>query len=209
MKEITVKLIFTEDILGTATCDKDIHSAYIASKAPDALSMEEEIAALGTEETEARATSRFSRNDLDTPILFDYQIKGFFKAACSALSRIGGRDKAHNESGKLKAHKKIIDTLIFVYPRQIPIHVNGDISYLQRPLRVSNAQGERVALAKSESIGAGSFIEITIVCLADEHTKVVEEWLGYGRFVGLGQWRNASYGRFSYEILENWKDSAL
>lgn len=42
MKEIKVKLTFLEEVLGTASADKEIHGKFIASKAPDAPSMEEE-----------------------------------------------------------------------------------------------------------------------------------------------------------------------
>lgn len=50
MKKIKVKLTFTEEILGTANATATIHDEYIASKAPDAKSREEEIAALGVAE---------------------------------------------------------------------------------------------------------------------------------------------------------------
>lgn len=52
MKKIKVKLTFTEEILGTANATATIHDEYIASKAPDAKSREEEIAALGVAEVE-------------------------------------------------------------------------------------------------------------------------------------------------------------
>ena len=122
------------------------------------------------------------------------------------LSRIGGKTetgkiKAVNESGKLTAYKKVIDGLNFVQPRMIPIHVNGDITECQRPLRAQTAQGERVSLANSEQIPAGSTCEFEIVLLDDSHEKVVLEWLDYGALRGIGQWRNSSKGRFAYEIL--------
>lgn len=44
MKNLKVKLTFIEECLGMANADKNIHSEYIASKAPDAMSREEEIA---------------------------------------------------------------------------------------------------------------------------------------------------------------------
>ena len=50
MKEITVKLTLLEDMLGTASADKEIHETYIASKADDAPSVAEEIEALGFDE---------------------------------------------------------------------------------------------------------------------------------------------------------------
>ena len=93
--------------------------------------------------------------------------------------------------------------LKLVQPRMIPIHVNGDITECQRPLRAQTAQGERVSLANSEQIPAGSTCEFEIVLLDDSHEKVVLEWLDYGALRGIGQWRNSSKGRFAYEILNS------
>lgn len=164
------------------------------------------MAALGADAVADKCMTVFPRNENGDPILYDYQIKGFFKDSCGMLSRIGGKTetgkkKAVNESGKLTAYKKVIDGLIFVQPRMIPIHVNGDITECQRPLRAQTAQGERVSLANSEQIPAGSTCEFEIVLLDDSHEKVVLEWLDYGALRGIGQWRNSSKGRFAYEIL--------
>lgn len=92
--------------------------------------------------------------------------------------------------------------MIFVQPRMIPIHVNGEITECQRPLRAQTAQGERVSLANSEQIPAGSTCEFEVMLLDDSHEKVVLEWLDYGALRGIGQWRNSSKGRFEYEVLE-------
>ena len=43
MKTLKVKLTFLEDCLGTASNNKNLHSDYIASKAPNAKSKAEEI----------------------------------------------------------------------------------------------------------------------------------------------------------------------
>ena len=86
--------------------------------------------------------------------------------------------------------------LIFVQPRMIPIHVNGEITECQRPLRAQTA-----SLANSEQIPAGSTCEFEIVLLDDSHEKVVREWLDYGALRGIGQWRNSGKGRYTYEIL--------
>lgn len=122
------------------------------------------------------------------------------------LGRIGGKDekgkkRAVNESGKLSAYKKIIDGLIFVGPRQIPLTLSGEMTECQRPMRAQTAQGERVSLANSEQIPAGSTCEFEITCMDDAHEKAVIEWLDYGKLRGLGQWRNSGKGRFTYEIL--------
>ena len=44
MKEIKVRLTFTEPILGTSPADPDIYRKFIGSKAPDAASVEDEVA---------------------------------------------------------------------------------------------------------------------------------------------------------------------
>ena len=56
-----------------------------------------------------------------------------------------------------------------------------------------------MALAKSEILPVGTTCEFTIKVLQDELLRRVENWLDYGQFNGLGQWRNGSYGRFTWE----------
>ena len=187
---------FTEPLLGTAPMDKEIYSTYIADQRPANGAGEfphDEVDSI----QEDKGKTGFHRDAAGNPILYDYVIKGFFKDTCGMLARVDGTG-----SKKLKAYKKIIDGLVFIFPRQIPITVIGEIGTLERPLRAQTAQGERVALACSEMIAAGSSIAFTLDAL---DTKVVslellEEWLNYGRFRGLGQWRNASYGRFTYTL---------
>ena len=65
------------------------------------------------------------------------------------------------------------------------------------------AQGERVALASSESIPAGATMTFDINMMVPKlHEKAIREMLDYGRLRGFGQWRNSGKGRFTYEILE-------
>ena len=113
----------------------------------------------------------------------------------SAVCEVGAPD------AQFQAYKKIIDGLIFVGPRQIPLILSGEMTECQRPLRAQTAQGERVSLANSEQIPAGSTCEFEITCMDDAHEKAVMEWLDYGKLRGLGQWRNSGKGRFTYEIL--------
>lgn len=196
MKEMRVKLTMTEPILGTASNDKEIHRNFIASHAQDALTMEEEVEAVGVDEMVERGMTVFPRNEEGKPIFWDYQIKGFCKDACGMLRKVSG-----THSSKLKAYKKEIDGLIFVRERKIPICYSGEMQTLQRPLRAQTAQGERVSLANSEMIAVGATLEFTIVCIKDDLMASVEEWLEYGALRGLGQWRNAGFGRFSWEKL--------
>ncbi len=126
-------------------------------------------------------------------------IKGFFKDACGCLSRVKTGEYA-TQSSKLKAYKKIIDGLIFVKERKIPITLSGEMGTCQRPLRAQTMQGESVALAASETVPAGSTLEFTVQMLDDSLEKVVREWFDYGAFRGFGQWRNSGKGKFTYEI---------
>lgn len=209
-EKIKVRVTLNEELLGTTPNDEELFKTFVASKAPEQEKKNEEIDSFGAEDAPLRGMTIFPKLEDGTPFIWDYQIKGFFKDACGMLSKLTGKDevtgkkkKAVNESSKLTAYKKVIDGLIFVFPRKIPINFDGEITSCQRPLRAQTPQGERVALANSEAIPAGATIEFEILCLSDEHLKVVKEWLDYGELRGLGQWRNSGKGRFSYEILES------
>lgn len=212
MEKLHVKLTFVEPILGTAPNNEEIYRDFIGSKAPDAATIEDEVAAVGADEVAEKGMTVFPRDQDGKPILWDYQVRGFFKDACSMLSRLTvkevdqatGKAKktVKNESGKMTAFKKTIDGLIFVEPRMIPLNFDGEIGICQRPLRAQTMQGERVALAMSEEIPAGATAEFTVLCLDPGHIKAVKEWLDYGSLRGIGQWRNSGKGRFRYEIIE-------
>ena len=164
---------------------------------------------LGADAVAEKGMTVFPRLEDGTPFIYDYQVKGFFKDACSMLNRLTGKDpetgkkkKAVNESSKLTAFKKVIDGMIFPQPRKIPIRFDGAVGICQRPLRAQTAQGERVALAMSESVPAGATMEFSVLCLSADHLAAVREWLDYGELRGLGQWRNSGAGRFTWEEIE-------
>lgn len=205
MKIITVKCKTFEPMLGLCPDDKQIYSSYIASKAPAEKVVDDEINAIPDDNSEMKSTI-FPRNDEGEPCFFDYQIKGFFKDTCAALSRLGGTDEdgkktAITKSGKLKAFKKTIDGNIFVSPRMIPIKFDGEMGYCERPLRADTPMGPRIALARSEQVPAGAEINFSVLLLDDSHEEVLREWLNYGHLRGFGQWRNSGMGRFSHEIV--------
>jgi len=197
-KKIRVRLTLAEGMLGTTPANETVYRDFIGTKAPDAATVEEEVAALGADAVAEKGRTVFPRLEDGTPFLYDYQIKGFFKDACSMLSRIGDKK---NESAKIKAYKKVIDGLIFVAPRKIPILFDGEMGDCQRPLRAQTAQGERVSLASSDAVPAGATMEFDIACLDEGHVPAVREWLDYGILRGLGQWRNSGKGRFTWEEI--------
>lgn len=193
--KINVHATFTEELLGTASANTELHSEYIASKAPDALKLEEEIEALGADAVEAKGMTVFPKDENGNPFLWDYQLKGFFKGACSFLRRV-----PHTKASALKSYKKQLDGLLFVFPRRIPLQLSGPLGRCQRPLRAETPQGERVALSDSETAPEGTVIDFTVECLTKEVYDVALEALEYGKLHGVGQWRNSGKGRFVCEI---------
>jgi hypothetical protein len=199
MDTYQVKLTFTEQILGTVPKSKKILMDHIIGKALRAgveLTDDQIAEELQTvEEMEEKCWTGFHTVD-DGPVLYDYVIKGFFKDACGMLRRA-----SDTRSAKLQAHKKVIDGLVFAKPRQIPLRLNGgEMAILERPLRAQTAQGERVALARSDTCPAGTTLEFKLIVLGKVKEPLLREWLDYGQLRGLGQWRNAGYGAFEYEL---------
>jgi hypothetical protein len=184
---------FLEPILGTVPKDENIYATYIGGKAEDA-DIEDELETVPS--AEEKGWTGFHQED-GKPVLYDYVIKGFFKDACGMLRRAKG-----TKSKKLKAYKKVIDGLVFVGPRRIPIDVNGEeMGVLERPLRTSGPMGDRVALARSDTCPVGSQITFEVQIIGDEVSeKLLREWLDYGQNRGIGQWRNAGYGKFIYKM---------
>lgn len=197
MKEMKVKITFTEAVLGSLPSNEELFTEFIHSKAPDAATLEEEVAALGKEEVTEKGTTVFPKTTDGKPFLYDYQILGFFKDTCGGLKRVQG-----TESSKIKAYKKEIDKLVFIKDRQNVIEGDFEIGICERPLRAQTMQGERVSLARSEEIPAGAQVEFTIIMFMDSHENAVREWLDYGRFSGIGQWRNSGKGRFVWEEIK-------
>ena len=89
---------------------------------------------------------------------------------------------------------------MFVKERRIPFILpdGEEIGDCQRPLRAQTAQGERISLANSETVPAGTQVEFTIMVMVDSLMKNVIEWLDYGQLNGIGQWHNSGKGRFTW-----------
>lgn len=215
MKMFKFKWTFIEPLLGSSTANPEIYRDYLAKNAPEVKLSEEEEAVLAAnyspDEEFQKAMTIHPKLPDGTPFQYDYQVKGYFKDACSALNRLTGKDpvtgkkkKAVNESSKLKAFKKEIDGNIFVFPRCIPIKFDGELDICERSLRASTPQGERICLAASEKAPEGSTMVFWVLCLNEDHIAAVMEWMDFGILRGTGQWRNSGMGRFTYEILDEY-----
>ena len=75
MKTTKFAITLTEEMLGTACGNPDIHKEFIASKSADAAKMEEEMAALPAAELENRSKTVFPKDEDGMPFLYDYQVK--------------------------------------------------------------------------------------------------------------------------------------
>lgn len=197
-----IRITLTEEVLGSSPSNEELLAAYIASKAPTDDLTAQEVDNIKAQAAEERTTI-FPKTADGTPFIYDYQIKGMFKDSCKALATAG---KAGYPGGKhcaaLKAYKKAIDGLIFVSPREIPYNLHGlKMGFCDRPLRAQTPMGERVSIAKSETVPAGSTIEFEVTCLDTKLEDVVRECFDYGTLRGLGQWRNSGKGRFTWEEL--------
>ena len=208
MKEASMKveIEFTEPLLGTLAGNPEIAKEFIASKHPSGEPQSDEVEAMETaEEAIEKAATIFPRID-GKPFLWDYQIKGWCKAAVLA-THIESGAYTQEQLKKLRLtmymHKRTIDKMVFVFPRQI-ILISPDgfekTGWLQRPLRGQTMKGERISLAISETMPVGTKAQFEFRWLNDKLKEPLLEWLDYGKLYGLLQWRNASYGRF------NWRD---
>jgi len=212
MIEVKIDLTFTEPILGTAPGDPEIYEEVILDRAKKAGAHpdeKEELESLpnAKEEIDQHSTV-FHKDENGAPFLYDYQIKGFFKDACGMLARV-----KDTESSKIKAYKKVIDGLVFVFPRRISLILppSESLSFydrswspaIQRPARGQTQQGERIFLLRSETCPTNSKINFAVKLLDPKIKTLLKEWLEYGAFRGIGQWRNGSFGRFSYAIVNS------
>lgn len=59
MKKLNVRITFTEGLLGTSPADEKIYTRFIGGKAPDAATLPEEVAALGSDAVVERGTTVF------------------------------------------------------------------------------------------------------------------------------------------------------
>lgn len=204
----TVKIEFTEEALGLSSANPEMFEEFQASRSADAGRVEEELAAMSATERTERALTVFPK-ERGVPFFWDYQIKGAFKDFAKAMMRapssLTARDAAKKGS-KIRAYRQAIDNLIFPGPRKILMCAPNGMSDAEswkpflgrcaRALRASTPQGERVSLACSETVPAGTTMVFDIECLDPDLEPYVREWLDYGKYKGLSQWRNSGKGRF-------------
>lgn len=181
---------FVEPLLGTQP-QKDVAMDYLQGKAREnGIDVADENETLA--EIVEKGTTIFHKLD-GKPIYYDYHVKGFLKES----------GQVQNPLRSVKQLRSKIDNFVFVEPRRIELVLpeGGKVDYIERPLRAMTMQGPRVSLARSEMLPAGTRFSCKIVSLGTLITEeILRDLLDYGQFKGFGQWRNGSYGRFTYEL---------
>ena len=114
-------------ILGSMPASPAIRTRYISSKAPASELQDEEDS---LDFVEDKGITVFSRDGDNRLFVWDYVLKGFFKAALNAL---------RTQEGILMERGKV-DKYIFIAPRRLFLRRNGEYiidedEQLERPLR--------------------------------------------------------------------------
>lgn len=187
---------FTESILGSANADPNIHRDQVAKNASDAEKIAEEMASLTTDELERKTTSVFARDDDGTPILWDYQIVGFFKECLGMYADIFPEVRIGKTKLTKFTHKRIAGNYIHVLPRKI--RLCAPVGLCVRPLRGEVMGIERTCLAASEEVQAGTRFQFEVVTDFKQLDEIILWCLDRGKLKGLGQWRGSGHGRFEW-----------
>jgi hypothetical protein len=200
VEKYNMKAVFTEAMLATSPMDPKVYEQYIASRErKDADERGDEVATLPAGEIEKIGSSVFHRDETGL-FIFDYKLRGFLKAAAEAVTGTQG----------MSAYRSKINKWCFVSPRRIYLEeetggvVQEPHDSIQRPIRAMTQQGPRTSVKRSECVKPGTFFVAQILILPlgqhEMNKKRLEDWLSYGIFSGIGEWRTGSYGRFTYEI---------
>jgi len=190
-----VKIVTTTKMLGTVAKDPKVFEDYIGIRKPPEI-MENEAETIDNPQADCVGWSGFHRNS-NGLFVYEYMIKGMLKDAGNVLKDIVN----------IKALKSKITNFVYVAPRHISLNRQEPDGTLVRPLRAPTPQGERVAITRSDFINEGLELEFYIGLLKHKEITAdkVNRILRHGRLMGLGQWRNAGYGRFKVVEFEDYK----
>lgn len=186
-----------EGILGSQPA-RGLAEEYLLGKAiKDGVDPKDEREALTVADALEKRTTVFHKIS-GRPVLFNYQIKGFFKEAANNLK---------DTLGITWPNARIAQGL-FVFPRVIFLHrpdgteiTQEDCGIYERPLRAITMQGPRTSITRSEWIKAPIVAEVEAHLVGNKlDEKILMELLEYGKYSGVGQFRGGGFGTFSYAL---------
>ena len=212
VNEMRIRITFTDPVLGGGMSDPVAHADRISAQAPTPELAASEVASLPEQEEDATTPlTVFYRDENGGPCLLDYQIRGFLKEALGVRFAFEAPAlKVHSFSVSYWTHKKVVDNAVFVTPRHItltppPGTEIETVDLDTRALRCTTMRGERIALASSEMLPAGTTAEFEVETLHKKLDELLPGCFDYGAKKGIGQWRNSGRGRFTWELLEDAK----
>ena len=216
-----VTMWFTQPLLGSAPGDPDIYKKFIASKAPDAPTKEEELLTNTVENVAAKGTNVFLRRSVTgIPCVGSHTIKGFYKESITATKRQDGGVSVTSHKSKIVGNTTI--TPIFVnleFPEELIKDCTekefkkdgfGHYSVVRfpkegrfqkhvlptcdRPLQADTPQGKITSIASSEMAPAGTVIRYTLTVdklNSDPIDEALIQTILRGIDHGTGQWRGS------------------
>ena len=211
-----IRIRLQEHLLGTKSNDPEILKDHVLSKMEDHYVLDREKKALEElsvaeknamlkEEVEKRLSVFHRHPDNGHLMLWNYQIKGYLKAAGEAIRQSQPKGKPGGGTTTWGAIQSKVDMFVAVKPRMICLPQTKPDGILPRQLRAKTPQGPRVTLMASEYVKAGTEFDCEIKCMIGSRVtdKMILAMLDYGEeWVGIGQWRNAGWGQFTYEVTE-------
>jgi len=208
---LNLNVTLREEMLGMRSGNPDVATEFLKKKFGGEEKIPADVARTAEEEQELieegteKGTTVFPRDAAGNPILFDYQLRGAIKDWIAGMLETGWKGKGGpgTKGWNPWNYKKHVDSCIFVRPRQIILHIpeGGEMGLCERPLRATTMKGDRVALARSETVPVGTTFAAEIHLLRPQLEVDVREIIEYGAtYRGLGQWRNSGKGAFDYTL---------
>lgn len=166
---------------------------------------------------------------------YDYTWRGFLKEGANALRQIGAHD-VKGVKTKIDQFVFVYPRRIFFLaenPHKAGPIKDGGCGHgsrvvmsdgkpgcslihaahgvLERPLRADTPMGPRVALARSDMLAVGTRMEFDIKVLAPKvfDEKMLRLCFERGEYLGWGQWRTGSWGRFSFTLTPDAGNKAV
>ena len=198
-----IKIWFFTELLGSLPANPEIYTEYIASKALDAPTVQDELSMLPQEEVVNKGTTVFlvrtKGKDAGKVCLASYCLLGFFKEKTKYLRQETGSgfDKFTNYKGKIDGNFAIDKPFI-----TLEIPEGTELGTCQRPLRAETAAGPRVAIASSQSCPPGTSMEFELNIFNRDFNKYAYKCLEKGFWNGMCQWRSGGKGRFIFEVWD-------
>lgn len=230
VEKFNVRMFFVQPFLGSAPNSSDIYKRFIASKAPDAPTREEELLNTTVENVAAKGVNVFlRRSKTGAPCVGQHTVKGFYKESMTAVRRQGGTvcDNISGHKTKIAGNIVISPTYIdlklptseivekteeefketgfgkagvVVFPKE-GRYQEVKLRTYDRPLRANTPQGEIVSIASSEMAPAGTEIEYDLKVEMDGLSEGIINMILRGNEHGTGQFRTSGeYGEFVAEI---------